>query len=49
MRSRNYYRLRFAVRLLFWAGVAVAFYLISSRLWWDGSGYCWGDALTCVK
>ena len=42
MRSANYYRLRLAVRSLFWLGVAGLFWLVSSRLWWQDSG---GDIL----
>jgi hypothetical protein len=46
MRSPNYYRVRRVVRAVFWsallAGLLAGLYLISSRLWWTGEGYCWG-------
>ena len=47
MKSKNYYRLRFATRLLFWIGLGVIIYLISTRLWWDGTGYCVGTIERC--
>jgi hypothetical protein len=42
MKSANYYRLRAIVRALFWLVLVAGIYLISSRLWWTDSGYCWG-------
>jgi hypothetical protein len=47
MRSPNYYRLRLAVRCLFYAGILALIYLASSRLWWQGGGYCVGDLVKC--
>lgn len=47
MRSANYYRLRLAVRFLFWLGVAGLFWLISARLWYTPAGYCVGDLISC--
>jgi hypothetical protein len=48
MRKPIYYRIRLAVRCLFWLGVAGLFWFISSRLWWqDSGGYCVGDLISC--
>ncbi len=47
MRSLNYYRVRKLVRLLFWIGLGFIIYLISTRLWWDGTGYCVGTIERC--
>jgi hypothetical protein len=48
MRSRNYYRLRLAVRVGFWLALAGLVYLVSGFLWWTGSGYCPGSMSSCV-
>lgn len=48
MRSRNYYRVRLAVRVGFWLALAGLVYLISGFIWWDGAGYCPGSMSSCV-
>jgi len=51
MKSANYYKVRAVVRAVFWsallAGLLVGLYLISSRLWWQGGGYCVGTLEVC--
>jgi hypothetical protein len=47
MRSKTYYRVRTAVRTLFWTAVAVGFYYIITHINWVGDGYCWGTITEC--
>ena len=47
MRSNSYYKVRRLVRVVFWISVLVIFYLISTKLWWDGAGYCVGSLEMC--
>jgi len=47
MRSKTYYQVRRAVRIAFWISAFIALYLISSRLWWNGGGYCVGSLEVC--
>jgi hypothetical protein len=28
--------------------IAVMAYLIATRLWWDGAGWCWGTIEKCL-
>ena len=49
MRSPTYYRVRFAVRVLFWASLALGLYLLVNNLWWVGDGYCWGSGVECLE
>jgi hypothetical protein len=42
MRSNSYYKVRRVVRAVFWLSLFAGIYLISSRLWFTGEGYCWG-------
>jgi hypothetical protein len=39
--SRNYYRVRTGVRILFWAAVAVSIWMLATHIWWTGSGWTW--------
>ena len=48
MRSRTYYRVRLAVRVVFWLSVAGAVYLLSGFVWWTGEGICLGRMVNCV-
>lgn len=48
MRSRTYYRIRLAVRVLFWLSVAGAVYFISGFVWWTGEEICLGTMSSCV-
>jgi len=32
---------------MFWLAILAGFYLISSRLWWDGTGFCVGSLVEC--
>jgi len=48
MRSATYYRVRLAVRVLFWLSVAGLIYFVSGFLWWTGSGVCVGRMVNCV-
>jgi len=48
MRSRNYYRLRLAVRLAFWLAIAGVVYLVSGFVWWTDKGICLGSMVKCV-
>ena len=48
MKSKNYYRVRRLVRVVFWAGLGIAIYLIATSVWWVDGGYCFGSANTCL-
>ena len=47
MKSPNYYRTRTIVRAVFVLGVLFAFYLISTRIWWTGTGFCFNTIEIC--
>ena len=47
MKSPNYYRVRSIVRAVFWLALLAGLYLISTRLWWAGGGYCVGTLEVC--
>lgn len=47
MKSKNYYRTRTIVRAVFVFGILVAFYLISTRIWWTGTGFCFNNIEIC--
>lgn len=47
MRSRNYYRIRFAVRVLFWGSLIAGILFAVGNLWWVGDHYCWGSMTEC--
>jgi len=47
MKSANYYKVRRVVRVMFWLAILTGFYLISSRLWWNGAGWCVGTIERC--
>jgi len=47
MRSNSYYKVRRAVRAIFWLSLLAGLYLISTRLWWNGGGYCVGSVEVC--
>ena len=47
MKSKNYYRTRTIVRALFVFGILVAFYLISTRIWWTGTDFCFNNIQIC--
>jgi hypothetical protein len=47
MRSNSYYKVRRVVRAVFWLSLFAGFYLISTRLWWNGGGYCVGSVEVC--
>jgi hypothetical protein len=47
MRSAKYYKVRKLVRAVFWLALLAGLYLISTRLWWAGGGYCVGTLEVC--
>jgi hypothetical protein len=47
MRSRNYYRVRLAVRLALGLALVAVIVWISARVWWTGTGYCIGTMASC--
>jgi hypothetical protein len=47
MRSNSYYKVRRVVRVAFWLSLLAGLYLISTRLWWNGGGYCVGSLEVC--
>jgi hypothetical protein len=47
MRSPTYYKVRAVVRAVFWLSLLAGLYLISTRLWWAGGGYCVGTLEVC--
>lgn len=47
MKSPTYYRVRKLVRVIFWLALLAGLYLISTRLWWQGGGYCVGTLEVC--
>jgi hypothetical protein len=47
MRSNSYYKVRRLVRVAFWSSLLIGLYLISTRLWWNGGGYCVGSLEVC--
>ena len=47
MRSANYYRVRRAVRAVFWLALLAGLYLIATRIWWSDGGLCIGTMLEC--
>jgi len=47
MRSNSYYKVRRMVRAIFWLSLLAGIYLISTRLWWNGGGYCVGSVEVC--
>jgi hypothetical protein len=48
MKSPNYYRVRFAVRVLFWGSLVAGLLWVAGSVWWTGSGYCFGSMVECV-
>ena len=48
MRSRNYYRVRLAVRIGFWLSLAALVYLVSGYVWWTEKGICLDSMVNCV-
>lgn len=47
MKSANYYKIRRVVRIGFAVLLIAGLYLISSRLWWNGAGWCVGTIERC--
>jgi hypothetical protein len=47
MRSKTYYRVRRIVRIAFWLSLLAGLYLISTRFWWSGGGWCVGTLEVC--
>lgn len=47
MRSKSFYRIRFAVRFIFWGSLILGLLSIVGNLWWVGDGYCWGSMIEC--
>ena len=47
MRTKNYYRVRTVVRVIFWVGMAVLIYTLATRLNYTDDGYCWGTIEQC--
>ena len=47
MRSPNYYRVRRLVRITFALALFSLIYLIATRIWWDGAGWCIGTIERC--
>jgi uncharacterized membrane protein len=47
MKSANYYRVRTAVRAVFWLALLAGLYLIATRIWWGDGGLCIGTLEVC--
>jgi hypothetical protein len=47
MRSKTYYRVRTAVRILFWSALAVGTYYLATHINWVGDHYCFGTIDQC--
>jgi hypothetical protein len=47
MRSKTYYQVRKIVRAAFWLSLLAGLYLISTRFWWTGGGWCVGSLEVC--
>lgn len=47
MKSKNYYRTRKVVRLVFWGALLAGVYYIATHLNWVDDGYCWGTIDKC--
>jgi hypothetical protein len=47
MKSAKYYRVRTAVRVVFWLALLAGLYLIATRIWWNDGGLCIGTVLEC--
>jgi len=47
MRSKTYYKVRTAVRILFWSAIVVGIYYLSTHITWVGDHYCFGTIDTC--
>jgi hypothetical protein len=47
MRSANYYKRRAIVRAVFWLALLAGLYLIATRFWWNGAGWCIGSLVEC--
>ena len=47
MKSKNYYRVRRGVRLIFWGVFLAGVYYVATHLNWTGEGYCWGSMAQC--
>jgi len=48
MRSRNYYRVRLAVRLALGLALLALIVWIAGNVWWTGDGYCIGSMSKCL-
>jgi hypothetical protein len=48
MRSRNYYRVRLAVRLTLALALLALIVWIAGNLWWTGDDYCVGTLVECL-
>jgi hypothetical protein len=47
MKSKRYYQVRTAVRILFWSAIVVGIYYLSTHITWVGDHYCWGSIDQC--
>jgi hypothetical protein len=47
MKSANYYKVRAVVRAVFWLALLAGLYLIATRIWWNGTGFCVGSLVEC--
>lgn len=47
MRTKNYYRVRTVVRVIFWAGVLAVMYTLATHIHYTENGYCWGTIQQC--
>jgi hypothetical protein len=48
VRSRNYYRVRLAVRLALALALLALILWIAGYVWWTGEGYCIGSMTKCL-
>lgn len=46
-KSKNYFRVRKVVRLVFWGALLIGIYYVATHLNWVGDGYCWGSMDKC--
>jgi hypothetical protein len=46
-KSKNYFRVRRVVRLVFWGALLIGIYYVATHLNWVGDGYCWGSMDKC--
>lgn len=47
MRSKTYYRVRTAVRALFWSLLLLGIYYLATHINWVGDHYCFGTIDQC--